>query len=326
MAERLEARSYARTNPFKGVNGCAAVVFVLALGVYFNSLRNDFNFDDIAIIKNNSLVQHLSNLPKLFVSNYWANTPYEKGVLLYRPLVMASFALDYAVWGNNPFGFHLTNILINAVNAVLLMVLLKYLFGERVGLVGLGISTLLFAFHPVHTEAINMVVGRTELLAALFGLLTFILCLQGRNTAAALSFFLAMLSKEIAITVPVMLFLHQSLSGRSIDKRRYLMFAGVVVLYPAIRFAVLRGFVSIHQTGILDRQNIFQRALTVVQVLGYYLKLLLAPYPLTPDYSDVALPDSVMTAWVLVPAAAISAMLYSAWRSKKREMIVSFSV
>src|SRR6266478_3407778 len=162
MAERVEAGIFARANRVKGFSGCAAAVFVLALGVYLNSLRNDFNFDDISIIKNNSLIQHLSNLPKIFASNYWANTPYEKGVLLYRPLVMASFALDYAIWGNNPLGFHLTNIVINALNAVLLMVLLRLFFGERAGPLCLALSTLVFAFHPVHTEAINMVVGRTE--------------------------------------------------------------------------------------------------------------------------------------------------------------------
>ena len=71
-------------------------IFVLAFLVYANSIRNDFNFDDTTIIKNNSLVR-LSNLPKIFVSNYWANTPYEKGVLLYRPLPVATFALDRAL-------------------------------------------------------------------------------------------------------------------------------------------------------------------------------------------------------------------------------------
>jgi hypothetical protein len=53
-------------------------VFALAFLVYADSIRNDFNFDDLAIVKNNSLVR-LANLPKIFVSNYWANTAYEKG-------------------------------------------------------------------------------------------------------------------------------------------------------------------------------------------------------------------------------------------------------
>src|SRR5437879_12547686 len=117
-------------------------LFVLAFGIYFNSLRNDFNFDDNTIIKDNSLVRSLSNIPKIFVSNYWANTPYEKGVLLYRPLVIASFALDYALWGNNPFGFHLTNLLTNAANSTLVFWLLFMLFGQSLVQFSLSASPL----------------------------------------------------------------------------------------------------------------------------------------------------------------------------------------
>src|SRR5207249_1259043 len=131
---------------------CAATVLGLAFGVYFNSLHNDFNFDDNAIIRDNALIRSLSNLPKIFVSNYWANTPYEKGVLLYRPLVVATFALDYALWGNNPFGFHLTNVVINAANTVLAVILLGWLLGDRLSPLLLSVSALIFAFHPVHTE------------------------------------------------------------------------------------------------------------------------------------------------------------------------------
>src|SRR5439155_1799593 len=149
-------------------------LFVLTCAVYANSLWNDFNLDDDTIIRDNSLIRSLSNLPRIFVSNYWANTPYEKGVLLYRPLAMATFALDYALWGNNPFGFHLANASLNALNAALVLAVLLALFGDRVSPLYLALASLLFAFHPIHIEAVNMVVGRTELLAAFFGLLTFI--------------------------------------------------------------------------------------------------------------------------------------------------------
>ena len=202
-------------------------VFVLAFLVYSNSIRNDFNFDDITIIKNNSLVR-LSNLPKLLVSNYWANTPYEKGVLLYRPLPVATFALDRALWGDNPAGFHLTNVLINAADAALVFVLLAGLFRDRLSPVPLSLCALLFAFHPVHTEAINMVVGRTELLAALFGLLTFICYLHDRKPAAFGFFFLALLSKESAVTIPAVIFLYEYLFKKRVPRWSYVIFAGIV--------------------------------------------------------------------------------------------------
>jgi len=353
-------------------------LFVLTCAVYANSLWNDFNLDDDTIIRNNSLIRSLSNLPKIFVSNYWANTPYEKGVLLYRPLAVASFAVDYALWGNQPFGFHLTNLLINGTNAVLLLVLLARMFGAMPGRTGplvLAVCTLLYAFHPVHTEAVNMVVGRTELLAAMFGLLTFICHLNNWKTGAVVCFSLALLSKEIAITIPAMIFAYEWFFGRNLSwpgktgigeraegrgqprqarplsslfplpsplfgsgagslvasvfagpAQKYLMYAGVLGLYLAIRFAVLRGFVAAHQTGILASQDPFHRLLTVLKVLGYYLKLVVAPYPLTPDYSDVPLPQSAVEPWVLLPFIGIVALLAVAWKLRRTAPVVAYAV
>src|SRR6266568_1689493 len=353
-------------------------LFVLTCAVYANSLWNDFNLDDDTIIRNNSLIRSLSNLPKIFVSNYWANTPYEKGVLLYRPLAVASFAVDYALWGNHPLGFHLTNLLINGANAALLLVLLARLFGAmpgRTGPLALAFCALLYAFHPVHTEAVNMVVGRTELLAAMFGLLTFICHLNDWKTGAVVCFSLALLSKEIAITIPAMIFAYEWFFGRNLSRtgktgrgeraegrgqprqarplsslfplpsplfgsgagslvasvfagpaQKYLMYAGVLGLYLAIRFAVLRGFVAAHQTGILASQDPFHRLLTVLKVLGYYLKLMVAPYPLTPDYSDVPLPQSAVEPWVLLPFIGIVALLAAAWRLRQAAPGVAYAV
>ena len=353
-------------------------LFVLTCAVYANSLWNDFNLDDDTIIRNNSLIRSLSNLPRIFVSNYWANTPYEKGVLLYRPLAVASFAVDYALWGNQPFGFHLTNLLINGTNAVLLLVLLARMFGAMPGRTGplvLAVCTLLYAFHPVHTEAVNMVVGRTELLAAMFGLLTFICHLNNWKTGAVVCFSLALLSKEIAITIPAMIFAYEWFFGRNLSwpgktgigeraegrgqprqarplsslfplpsplfgsgagslvasvfagpAQKYLMYAGVLGLYLAIRFAVLRGFVAAHQTGILASQDPFHRLLTVLKVLGYYLKLMVAPYPLTPDYSDVPLPQSAVEPWVLLPFIGIVALLAAAWKLRRTAPGVAYAV
>jgi len=300
-------------------------VFVLAFLVYSNSIRNGFNFDDTTIIQNNSLVR-LSNLPKILVSNYWANTPYEKGVLLYRPLPVATFALDRALWGDKPAGFHLTNVLINAADAALVFVLLAGLFQDRLSPFVLSLCALLFAFHPVHTEAVNMVVGRTELLAALFGLLTFICYLHGRKLAAFGFFFLALFSKEIAVTIPAVILLREYLDKKRVERWNYFIFAGIVLLYLAIRFAVLGGFASVHQTGMLDQQHAFQRALTVIKALGCYLRLLIIPWPLTPDYSDVPLPVSALAFGVMLPLAVILILLAAAWKLRNTASALAFGI
>ena len=303
----------------------AIAVFLLAFLVYADAIRNDFNFDDLTIIKNNSLVR-LANLPRLLVSNYWANTPYEKGVLLYRPLPVATFALDRALWGDHPAGFHLTNVFINAVNAVLVFLLLAGLFRDRLSRFALSLCALLFAFHPVHTEAVNLVVGRTELLAALFGLLTFVCYLHDRKPAAFGCFFLALLCKESAVTIPAVIFLYEHLFRRPVRRWRYGIFAGVALVYLAIRFAVLGGFASVHQTGMLEQQGALERALTVVKVLGYYLRLLVVPWPLTPDYSDVRLPVSALETGVMLPLVAILILLAAAWKMRTTAVVLTFAI
>ena len=301
-------------------------VFLLTCVVYANSLRNDFNFDDVTIIRDNPSIRSLANLPHLFASNYWAGTGFENGVLLYRPLAMASFAVDYAFWQANPLGFHLTNLLLNGIVAALLWVLLARLFGDRLGPLPVSLCTLLFALHPVHTEAVDMVVGRTELLAALFGLLTFIFYLKRWNAAAFAAFFLALLSKESAVMIPAVIFLYEWLFRRGLKAGRYVIFGGVLALYLVIRFAVLGGLVAHNQTGILSGLDHAARAFTVIKVLGYYLKLLFVPYPLTPDYSDVPLAHSLLELWVFAPAVILGALLVVAWKTRRTHAAAAYAI
>ena len=98
---------------------CGALAFAL----HANSLNGSFLFDDKPLVLHNPLIRSVSSIPRLFVSNYWAQTPYEKEVLLYRPITMTSFALDHWVWKDNPFGYHLTNVVVHALVTVLVRVL-----------------------------------------------------------------------------------------------------------------------------------------------------------------------------------------------------------
>jgi len=88
----------------------------------------------------------------------------------------------------------------------------------------------------------------------------------------------------------------------------------------------LSGFVAAHQTGILASQDLFHRLLTVLKVLGYYLKLVVVPYPLTPDYSDVPLPQSAVEPWVLLPFIGIVALLAAAWKLRRTAPGVAYAV
>ncbi|MBI5367305.1 MAG: hypothetical protein HZA54_09725, partial [Planctomycetes bacterium] len=142
------------------------VILLLAalFGAYANALRAEFVYDDIAVVRDNPRIRDLRNIPHFFTTSYWAasgslDAPVASG--LYRPLVQTSFALEYALWGGRPSGFHLTNVALPAAFTLLLgsgLAALRLAPGLPV------LAALLFGLHPVHTEAVTSVVGRAEIL------------------------------------------------------------------------------------------------------------------------------------------------------------------
>src|SRR5207253_5659704 len=106
--------------------------FVLILIVtalcYGNSLRGQFIGDDYIVVVSNRLIKSVGSLPTLFVKNYWGDG-YTEG--LYRPLTNLSYALDYALGGLDPRVYHITNLLLHALNSLLVFWLARYYTGKR---------------------------------------------------------------------------------------------------------------------------------------------------------------------------------------------------
>ena len=141
----------------------------------------------------------------------------------YVPVVWLSFAVDYLLWGLNPVGYHLTNVVLHGVNAGLVFVLARTLIQRANGLTGTALdvgsatAALAFALHPLRVEAVAWVIGRRDLLCALWTLCALLAYLRaaqtsGRPRAAWLAgswvaYGLALLSKAIVMTLPVGLLL-----------------------------------------------------------------------------------------------------------------------
>ncbi|MFC2172736.1 phospholipid carrier-dependent glycosyltransferase, partial [Acidobacteriota bacterium] len=176
------------------------IVFALAFLIYLPTLTSTWVHDDIRIVRDNPIVQELS--PKrIFASDYWA--PYRtRG--LYRPLSILSLGLNRSVLGKDPVGYHLVNAFLHALVSALVALLAWRLGADRLASCLAG---LIFAAHPVHIEAVSPVVGRSELLAALFVLLCLVFsfpCNRQRfevlwHAVAGLCLLLALLSKENAV-------------------------------------------------------------------------------------------------------------------------------
>src|SRR5690606_38958824 len=207
------------------------LIALAAILPHVTSLQaTDFAFDDRGLVSKNPLVWESS--PRAAIST--SSWPEMEDTGLYRPVTGLSFWLDGKIWGRDPFGFHLTNLLLHALVALTLFSVLISLF-PRMRNVAL-VACLLFAVHPLHSEAVFSITGRAELLAALFGLLAYAqarrfahgegVAATGRGTTgsgargvlalvgSALLFGLAALSKESAIGVGLLLGFHALVSSR----------------------------------------------------------------------------------------------------------------
>jgi protein O-mannosyl-transferase len=261
-----------------------AVVAACALVVYAGALWNRFAGDDLYIVVLDPLVHHASGLWRAFGSSYWAGN---LNTTVYRPLAVATFALDWlidgAVW------FHLVNLLWHAAAAVMVAVLARRWAGDSAG----WIAGLLFAVHPVHVEAVANIVGRNELMAALFTLLAVYAALERDSvwwTAAAMA--AGILSKENAAVAPALIVWAWVVRLRPAPPRRrlarYLVsWVLVAAAYAALRWVVFRaygaGIVAVAPVFIGQSPSTIR--LTAVAALADVARLLLFPLHLQADYS-----------------------------------------
>jgi tetratricopeptide (TPR) repeat protein len=267
----------------------AAFYWALAVGVsavlcYVNAVGNDFVLDDARLIRDNLRIRSLANVPNLFATSYWDVAGPQA---LYRPLVLVSYAVNYAINGLSPGGYTVVNIALHAGVSLLLFALVRAIGGS---LFVAGAAGIAFAVHPVHTEAVAGISGRPELLAAVFFLLAMHLhrLAPGARTSLAyragtlVCFAGALLSKESAMTLililPVMdaLFPATGIEGQPVGPRSpafalaaprkpatarqarivtdYLPLAGVAVAYLLVRRAVL-GSITISESAIAPLDN-----------------------------------------------------------------------
>ena len=153
------------------------LVFVVAVVLYLPTARYGFVQDDRAIIASNPAAHSIGAALVAFDDPYW---PRETGAGLYRPMTILSYAIDWTVSGGRPGWMHVMNALWHGLASVLLVMLLARWLPP----LGAAAAGLVFAWHPVHVEAVASLVGRAELLAAV-GILGSVLAARRGQWAVA---------------------------------------------------------------------------------------------------------------------------------------------
>ncbi len=337
--------------------------FVLLFGflLYINTLGHDYTQDDAIVIYDNMYTQKgVSGIPGLLTKDtffgFFKKEGKDKLVSggRYRPFTPIMFAIEYQLFGKNPFIGHLINALLYGLLGYFIFQLLTIVFRIRSDYklhfewIILA-CTVLFLSHPIHTEAVANIKGRDEIMSMLGAILATIYTIRykenntGSNALIAfIAFFIALMSKENAITflaiIPaIFVFFYNIKIGSALSKMMPILAA--TALFLACRTAVLGFDMGTTSTELMNNPYIkvignnytpfsgTEKIATIIYTLGYYIKLLFLPHPLTSDYyprqidimslGDVGV---LLSLFIYIFMVTVAIIYY------KRDRVISFAI
>ena len=305
------------------VSGAGFIVLAV-LVTWANSLDGPFLPDDHTAILTNPRIRGLAESLGSLGRDH-------ETTLAGRPVAALSFAFNYAVGGLEPRGYHLTNVALHALAALLLFGFLREVL-PRVANEAAGpaafTAALIWAVHPLHTEAVNYVVHRTEILSAAFMLTSLWCVVRGASDArpvysglAVAACWLAVLSKETAAGLPLLAWSLDAILlsrgwGRALGRRPGL-YAGLTASWVWLAL-VLLGSPRPAAAGWHLGVTAWSYLLTQSGILTHYLRLVLWPRPLSVSYQDWPLAASV---WEVGPtflfwASLVVLTMVAVWRRR----------
>lgn len=325
-----------------------SVIAIVSISLYSATLNNGFVYDDDDTIVDNYFIRDFQNLPKLFGQDYFILSR-EK---TYRPIVTLTYFFDYALYGLKPWGFHLTSIFLHTINGSLLYLWLTVIV--RLLTVSNQSSSflrpafdrplfisLLFISHPVLTEAVNAISFREDLLVFFFYISTMILYMSLRSrpvhysrlsvfliySLSCFTYLLALLSKEMAVTLPLIVYcfewVYKDKKGmRPILLNRYNMgYAAITFAYLYLRFFY---FYTPHELNV-QAPELFERLITIPWLILCYIKLAVFPVSLSADYVITPLISPFSLSFIASSIMVIS-ILVTAFMIMKKEKAIALGI
>lgn len=307
----------------------AAVCFL----AYFNSLNNPFIWDDEALVVKNTLIRSTQNLPASFTNDLYFGVT--SGSNFYRPLQTISYIFDYHFWQLDPFGYHLTNIILQiGVSFLVFLLVFNLLPNLSIAIT----SAVFFAVSPLHTEAVTYISGRAEMLMGFFAILGFLFFIRSQRQTtrypklfyifSLFSFSLALLSKEVAIVFPLVIcgyifyFLREKLKEKYYLVKTTIPFFALSAAYLFIRL-FLFNFSTLRPPALANIALIVR--LTVLpKIVLTYLKLLILPVGL---HMNKTLLQPTSTYGIMVAVFFLGVLIFTAWsclRYKQEKRVASF--
>ena len=303
----------------------AAVTFI----VFAPSLRNGFvDWDDQLLLTGNIRYRGLGP-PNIA----WMFTTFLGG--LYQPLSWLTYGLDYSLWGMNPFGYHLTSLLLHAANAGLFALVCARLYrlaspearyAEKDLALAAGFAALAFAIHPLRAESVCWATERRDVLSGLFLLLTVHWYLARELRLSAAAYAVSLLAKASGAMLPLMLLaldvwplrrLGWDIRDWTADERRPVLKEKL----PYFCLAAAAGLAGVYGQALaslmpLETHGLAARAAQFFYGLRFYFEATLAPRDLLPLY-ELPVPFDPLAPRFVISAAAVCAAGWALW--KRRE-------
>ncbi|MFC1770015.1 hypothetical protein ACFLZI_03060 [Nitrospirota bacterium] len=290
-SERI--RDFLHNNPYRAAFIIGSVFALIAIFFYSYSLTGQFvNWDDpIYITANPEMNQPLEN----FVP--WAMTTFRHSI--WHPVTWLSYKIDFELWGLNPFGYKMTNLLLHALNTVLVSLFVLMFISATPGaaskdavLFGAGLAAGGFALHPLHVESVVWISERKDLLFSVFWLGALILYVKytsagsrkavGMYMISLFLFALSLMSKPMAVTLPAVLLMLDVYPLR---------WRGIKSLVDKVPFFALSAFTSLLTLSIHELNQTVSRALpdymkfwVAIKSLYLYFQRSVLPVGLSPLY------------------------------------------
>jgi protein O-mannosyl-transferase len=265
------------------------VITVLVLGAYLPALNAGFlAMDDVSTMK----VIHSGSLSirSLFFS---------PGSDYYRPLTILSYLADFHLFGGNPAGYHLTNILLHLANALLVYYLAAALLGrDQSSPIYPLITALLFALHPINSEAVVWISARTDLLCCLFALICMTILIKRSTTMTPIVFmglflscFFSLAAKESSLFLPLLAIVYLFLAGKNVSRKNAIAVCSALGIATIVYLLLRKGLpvtptVAIETTTPTGNQ-LLPYFVDGAAALGFYLRKLLYPFPLNIAITEI---------------------------------------
>jgi hypothetical protein len=268
---------------------------VISAAVFAPALGGDFIFDDVLLIPTNRYIHSVEWIGRWFSHDFWdldlAATQVQERLQYYRPLITASYAIDWSIGGGSPALFHATNLALQAAVAWLCFETLQRWSGSRVAA---ALATLVFTLHPTKAESVAWIAGRPDvvvMLAMLLAVSGIAMRLRGRRAGIVLEAAgttLAYLAKEHAVVLPLL----AAVEGWVVASRPALSWGLIKKGSPVMRAALPQALVAMAYVGAralwfpvrrveIRGLDALEHVALVLETLGRYFELIVWPADLS---------------------------------------------